>query len=350
MLDMLFEGIIGGLEKVSDVIEFGPIDAVRINTAVIPEAERDSRRIIANLSAASADSENVKSRMKSCFTHSNDYISSQLEKENFKEKMNNAASADRKNGSDHSPEFYRQMSQLSDDLYDCINKSIEKIMKKCTDEEIFAYNDGISTVDASDYDSGSYDYERLSKAKVACKEAIKRAVNDAQQNFEEGKETVIESCKEFLNNMDNDIQEFIQEFRESYDDYVSLDCEGEAAAYAADVKNNLTDEQKIFGMYTDINIRENFDTLIKELFDNPAAEFLNVQNYFERCKYDEDSEGCYCYEMDDAICSLKLIKVLYERACENLEKRMMDLYQSALRTFASNMSDSLTGLFNTANM
>lgn len=46
---MLFEAIIRSLEVLSDVIEFGPVKAVEINTSVVPEAERDTIRILGNL-------------------------------------------------------------------------------------------------------------------------------------------------------------------------------------------------------------------------------------------------------------------------------------------------------------
>ncbi len=46
---MLFEAIIRGLEAVSDVIEFGPVKAIQINTSFFPEAERDTTRILGNL-------------------------------------------------------------------------------------------------------------------------------------------------------------------------------------------------------------------------------------------------------------------------------------------------------------
>lgn len=53
LTDLLFEGIIKGLETVSDVLEYGPVEAVKINTSVIPLAERESRRIIANINKQS---------------------------------------------------------------------------------------------------------------------------------------------------------------------------------------------------------------------------------------------------------------------------------------------------------
>ena len=46
---MLFDAFIRSLEVVSDVIEFGPVKAVQINTSFSPEAERDTSRILGNL-------------------------------------------------------------------------------------------------------------------------------------------------------------------------------------------------------------------------------------------------------------------------------------------------------------
>lgn len=42
---MILDGIIRGLEAAEDVLEYGPVEAVKINTALIPEAERANRKI-----------------------------------------------------------------------------------------------------------------------------------------------------------------------------------------------------------------------------------------------------------------------------------------------------------------
>lgn len=56
LMNLIFEGVIRGLEAVSDVIEYGPIEAAKINTSVIPQAERDYRRIMANIDRPSETS------------------------------------------------------------------------------------------------------------------------------------------------------------------------------------------------------------------------------------------------------------------------------------------------------
>ena len=56
LMDLLFEGVIKGLETVCDVLEYGPVEAVKINTSVIPQAERDYRKIMANIDKPSSTS------------------------------------------------------------------------------------------------------------------------------------------------------------------------------------------------------------------------------------------------------------------------------------------------------
>lgn len=311
--------------------------------------------IIRTLEVGKSNTTERKNGITYSITYCDNHIFNQPEKEKFKEKVNAAAFADQENNSVHSAEFYRQISQLADDLYDCIKEILEKIMSKCEEkyivEEIFSSYDAIVLVDASDYDSGNYDYERQSKAKVSCKEAVKRALDDIHRNFKEGQDIVIDNCKDFLNDMDNDIQEFIREFQESYDDYVSLDCDSEAEAYAVSRKRNVADKQKLSDIYTDLNAKEAFAILLKGMFEEPVSELLHVQKYFAACKYDEDGDGYYCYDMDDAISGLNEdFEELYESAHENLEKKVMDLYGSLLNEFASNIAENLIGLFQTEDI
>lgn len=45
MLGAIFDAFIGGLEGICDILEFGPVEAFRINTAGCPEGERAQRRV-----------------------------------------------------------------------------------------------------------------------------------------------------------------------------------------------------------------------------------------------------------------------------------------------------------------
>lgn len=46
MLGAIFDTFIGSLEGICDILEFGPVEAFRINTAGCPEGERAQRRVV----------------------------------------------------------------------------------------------------------------------------------------------------------------------------------------------------------------------------------------------------------------------------------------------------------------
>lgn len=53
-------GIIRGLETLCDVIEYGPVEAIKINTSVFPEAERAAREVRKSLDSSSKSDEKSK--------------------------------------------------------------------------------------------------------------------------------------------------------------------------------------------------------------------------------------------------------------------------------------------------
>lgn len=263
-----------------------------------------------------------------------------IRKERFKDEIFSAIEVDKQNESEYSEEFYQQISQFTNDLYGCIDDFLEKTIEKYSDEDIFEYNE-ISEVYASNYGSGCYDYERESKAKVSCKEAIKSAINDIRQNFEEEKNNITESCEKFLDNMEKDINKFIQIFQDSFEDYISLDCEGEAEDYVQSIKDSITDGERILKMYEDLDIIGKFHSFIEEVFDKPTEKLLDVQTYFTLCEYDSDDD-LYCYIMDNAIKELnEKIDGQFTDAYEELYREIRTLYQTVLSAFASNMTGSL---------
>lgn len=268
--------------------------------------------------------------------------------ENFKTLINNAIKTDRENGSSRSQEFYDQISHFSYDLYECISKFLERINDKYAVENILDYKEEMEEIRLADYDSGNHDYERLSKAKVACKETVNQAIDDVYENFKAVKEDIINKYDDFWDDVDADIQEFIKEFQDSYEDYVSLDCEDEDTTEHANTwKAGLTDEETLTGRYNDLHIRETYTSLMEELFDKPAADLLKVQKYYAMCEYDED-DGDYSYEMDSAIeCMNQDIVNLYENACDHFAKSMAELYQSALYKFTSSLQNSLIRMVQT---
>ncbi len=267
----------------------------------------------------------------------------ELEKE-FKEKINRIIENEKEKEGNYPEEFYQQIVCLAEDMWECIKDFIEKSVEKYDGKEILDGHDYIQDIDINDYGSYSYDYERLSQAKVACKEAVKKAVSDARRNFAEGKAGVAELCSQFLDEMDSDIRSFLQKYSSSYDDYVSLDCEEEAESFAQKQKNSIVDVEKA---YNGLDARQALDSLMEELFDSAFAEKINVKKYFEECEYSEDDEF-YCYDAEEVLKSLNGdTRDLFETACEELEGDIVDLYSSILYSLASKLSEKLGELVQT---
>lgn len=270
----------------------------------------------------------------------------ELDKE-FKEKFSRAMEDDKGREDCYPEEFYQQMTALAEDLYGCIRDFVEKAEERYGEEEILGELDDMAELYTADYGSNSYDFERLSQAKVACKEAVKKAVSDARQNLEKGKSAAVELCTQFVERMGRDIQKFLREYKDSFDEYVSLDCEGEAESFAGSQKDAITNGRKI---YAGLDVKQGLASLIEELFGGASAEILDVKKYFEDCKYDEDDEY-YCYDADEAVESLdEDVRDYYEAACGKLEAGMSALYQSVLYKLASGLAENLIGLVQTGEI
>lgn len=264
--------------------------------------------------------------------------------EDLKEEINQVIEMDMEGSGCYPEDFYRQMTGLAKDLYGCIRDFVEKAEERYGEEEILEDLDCIEELDIADYRSNSYDYERLSQAKVACKEALRKAISDARQNLEEGKAAAAQLCGQFLDRMDSDIRKFLKEYSDSFDDYVSLECEGEAEGFAWRQKSAVTDGWEI---YADLGIRQELASLMDKLLDRTFVDALDVKRYFEECRYDDDCES-FCYDADEAIESLdEAVRELYQTACIKLEKGMEELYLSSLYDFASELAGNLVGLVRT---
>lgn len=93
-------GIIRGLEALCDVIEYGPVEAVKINTSLCPEAERATKKIIRSIANDEEDARTSSSMYKAgngtsgsqSTAHSREYESGLEESE---EEMINKAVAEK---------------------------------------------------------------------------------------------------------------------------------------------------------------------------------------------------------------------------------------------------------------
>lgn len=265
------------------------------------------------------------------------------EKAEFEDRIDSAIVEFRENA-EYSTEFYQQLKQLIMDLYECIGEFTDKMLEKYEDkmDEMDDYSSyDVSSVNADSYDSGCYDYERQSQAKVACKKALKEALDKLCQNYEEAKEYFLRQYMQMNSDFSGDVEKFIQDFQDSYADYVSLDCEDEAEGYAEEIKSRVTSKQKISQMFTELDIEGKYRIVIEKLFNSPLREALNVQEYLEMCEYDEEDDF-YCYNLETAVDELNdRVPNLYVEACEQLSDEITDLYQAVLIEFEIRLRTSL---------
>lgn len=330
--DAVFSGIIGSLETASDILEYGPANALKIRFSDFPEGERaelTGQRIIKELNKPDRDDKMI---------HRHSAFGSLME--DF-----TSAVHDAKEKEDSRPEeFYQQMTQLAGDLHDYFSEFLEETAERYGKEEIFFGYEELPEPSASDYGSGSYDYERLSQAKVACKEAMTRAVNDMRESYAAGRNWAAEQGRQFLARMEKDIQKFSEGYQASFGDYVSLYCEGEAKAYAMEIKGELTGTGKVANWYPAEKIKGQFAEILREEFEEKAQSLWEVKEYFSKCGYDGKEER-YCYEMDDALYALyDAAGGSLKTAFAKIEQRMQALYTAVFDEMANDLSDGLVGL------
>lgn len=337
--DTVLEGIIGSLETAGDVLEFGPADALKIRLSDFPEGERAEQkyqRIIRELNKPYSD------RKESCdHFFKTDPLRENI---NIKEIISKAKAQD----DGRQEEFYEQLMELAEGLHEYLSEFLEETAERYGEEEILSDREELPEPDASDYGSGSYDYERLSQAKVACKEALVRAINEMRKSYEEGKAQAAKQCEEFLARLEKDIREFANGYQASFDDYVSLYCEGEAKAHAMERREELIGAGEMTQWYLDEKVKEQLAAILEEEFEEKAKALWNVKPYFSDCDYDEEDE-LYCYEMEDALSTLyDAVSESLEAACEKTEERLQELYMSVLDRMANDLSDGLVSLVKTA--
>lgn len=124
-------------------------------------------------------------------------------------------------------------------------------------------------------------------------------VDDIMENFEEEKERITSYAEDFYKGLVDAFAEFVNEFSESYDEYMSLECEGSAAEYVSSRKPMLFGRDILCEGVKEDDLKTGFATLVKERFDDQIKKRVDAKKYFFLCKYDEE-DGDYCYTMDDA--------------------------------------------------
>lgn len=198
--------------------------------------------------------------------------------------------------------FYNQTKKLANDLYDYVEEFEKEMCQKWEEMTIDDEEpDEMPELDMAEYGSGEYSYERLSKAKLACKEAVQKMYEDMEAIKERDKMPVPNIRERSLNEISNDVNAFIEEFQESFDDYVELYCEIEVKRKANKMKKRF-DKTILAQMWNRQNMQDRLKLLQQE---DSTRQMPGVQSFFEMCTYDRDESGRYSYHMEQVFLKVK---------------------------------------------
>lgn len=195
-------------------------------------------------------------------------------------------------------DMQEQVSSFVENMQECVDDFIKKIKGYESDEELYDFHN-LDCPESGEYGSGEFDYSTKAKAKIACKNVVESLVKDVKESYEEEKEQIVSYARDYYSGMADMFDEFIGEFLETYDDYISLECEDAAEEYILAQKPVFFNEKALQEEMKPYNLEDKFTALVEERFDVPAKGIFEVKQYFSLCTYDED-EGNYCYLLDDA--------------------------------------------------
>ena len=195
-------------------------------------------------------------------------------------------------------EMQEQVSAFVENMLECVDDFIRKIKDYESEEELYICHE-LDCPEPDEYGSYEFEYSTKAKAKIACKKAIQSLMDTVKEDYEEEKEHIVSYAKDYYLELENMFDDFISSFLESYDDYMSLECEDEAEEYISAQKSVFFNEKTLRKEMKQYNLENKFTALVNERFDVPMKEIFDAKQYFSLCTYDEDEES-YCYVIDDA--------------------------------------------------
>lgn len=228
-------------------------------------------------------------------------------------------------------------------MEECIEDFLGKVNAYESDEELYEESD----VDAPyppDYGSEEYDYPTKAKAKAACKEAVKSALEDMLNTYGEQRDNIISYAEDYFGGLGELLQGFVGEFLESYDEYASIECEGQAQEYVLGKKAVLFEQKELQKEIETSRIKGKIEALRNEVFDAPIKKLMDIKEYFAICTYDKDDE-CYCFNMEDA-CE-KMSAVMQEFLGDvqtTFPEEIEEVYESFANDFCEMLKNRLAEL------
>lgn len=242
------------------------------------------------------------------------------------------------NDDDNDDEYYegemteeeeKQVSAFVKNMMECVDDYLEEINNYESEEELYQSLEKLSYPEQNDYGSYSYEYSSKAKVKVACKEEIRSLVDFITEAYEWEKEQIISCTVDFYSELKDSLYKFIDEFSESYDEYMSLECEGDVEEYLLSKKAEnfrkdiLCEKAKEYDLTAELNL------LVKERFGNRIEKLIDMKKYFSLCEYDEE-DGYYCYIMENACDAI--YKDVYEFLTNEMDAFPKSVYKAYRET------------------
>lgn len=227
-------------------------------------------------------------------------------------------------------EFREQVSSFVKSMTECVDDFVSKVSAYEGEEELYEESD-IRYPDPGDYDSGDYVYSTKAKAKTACKEAVEKVINDVKEDYGIERNNIVSYASEYFSGLEESFYGFMHEFSESYDEYASLECDGDAKKYILEKKSEFFSEKGMQKNVAQTDFKSAFNALANEILEIPMKKMLVVKEYFAKCTYehDEDDEE-YCFDIEDV--------------CEKIYDDVTDFLKNAEKTFPNGVLNVYTNI------
>ena len=243
-------------------------------------------------------------------------------------------------GNQFSKECCEQVNTFVENMIEFVDEFVEEFENDFEDKYIDECSE-ITELDSSDYGSNFNKYSTKAKAKTDCKKNIQLAIDDILRDCNNEKERVVKAGNDFISEIEDAFQNFIEEFIDSYNEYTALECDNEAEKYINEKRNSVFSEEVLNKKLSDLNLDTRFNSLIKEVFDTPISNLLNVKKYFDMCTYDS-SDGDYYYDPDCAIDEINSdVDTFIDYAIESFCTRTKELHEFAIKEYCDEFRSSM---------
>lgn len=203
----------------------------------------------------------------------------------------------------------------------------------------------LSKTDYGEYYEGELDYvyPNKTKARVACKESLERAVNDAISLCNDSIEEAWELVESFSGRVEENCMDFIGEWTSLWDDNASLETTGDTEMYLVEKKQSFFGSDTLSKTIQKLQVKKNdkrsdLEKKVKNSFD--------LKSYFKDCDYDYDEDGSYAYDIGDGIYGINSDLDELESPISQLCYEVYTIYRTGIKEWIKGIHDALHAVVN----